>query len=274
MPAYKRIGERLIEAGLITPEQLEIALKEQEKTGELIGAILFSLGFISQKDLFTVLSMSYGGQQREGRRFNQRPEQEDIRTPEDMEDLIKQSRVALKVGERAVSEIPDTAQAPLVRLVDRIIITGLRKGATDVHIGPDIKGTRVRYRIDGRLQHGMFLPREILPAVVSRIKIMGSMNIAESRIPQDGGAEFSWNGRILDLRISTFPVAGGENVVIRILDKSRLVMGLENLGFFKDDVNIINKSLNMPYGMILVTGPTGSGKTTTLYSALSIINSV
>lgn len=120
----------------------------------------------------------------------------------------------------------------------------------------------------------MFLPREILPAVVSRIKIMGSMNIAESRMPQDGGAEFSWNWRILDLRISTFPVAGGENVVIRILDKSRLVMGLENLGFFKDDVEIINKSLNMPYGMILVTGPTGSGKTTTLYSALSIINSV
>lgn len=210
--------------------------------------------------------MSYSGGEEGG--------QEDVRVPEDMEDLIRQSRTALKIGERAVTEVTDTAQAPLLRLVDRVIITGLRKGATDVHIGPDIKGTRVRYRIDGRLQHGMFLPREILPAVVSRIKIMGSMNIAESRIPQDGGAEFSWNGRILDLRISTFPVAGGENVVIRILDKSRLVTGLENLGFFKDDVEIINKSLNMPYGMILVTGPTGSGKTTTLYSALSIINSV
>lgn len=127
MPAYKRIGERLIEAGLITPEQLDIALREQQKTGELVGAILFSLGFISQKDLFTVLSMSYSGGEEGG--------QEDVRVSEDMEDLIRQSRTALKVGERAVTEVTDIAQAPLVRLVDRVIITGLRKGATDVHIG-------------------------------------------------------------------------------------------------------------------------------------------
>ena len=266
MQYHKRIGEHLIESGLITQEQLNIALEEQKKTGELLGAILYGFSFINQKDLQNVLSMSHTGEQKK--------EQEGTELPKDLEDLLKQSISALKRAEVRADRISDVSMAPIVRLVDNIIITGINKGSTDIHIGPDVRGIRIRYRIDGQLQHGLFLPKDLLPALVSRIKIMGSLNIAENRIPQDGAIEFSLSGKLFDIRISTFPITGGENIVLRILDKSQLLLGLENLGFSKDDIETLNSSLKLPYGMILVTGPTGSGKTTTLYSALSIINTV
>jgi type II secretory ATPase GspE/PulE/Tfp pilus assembly ATPase PilB-like protein len=265
MQYRKRIGERFIEAGLITEEQLAIALEEQKKTGELLGAILYGFGFITRKDLFTVLSMSHGGENRE---------EEEINVPDDLSDIVRQSRSVLKRAEQETGRIADLSLAPIVRLVERVIITGLNKGVSDIHIGPDSRGARVRYRIDGQLLHGMYLPKDVLPAIVSRIKIMGSMNIAENRVPQDGSAEFEWNSKVLDIRISTFPVVGGENIVMRVLDKSQILLGLENLGFNKDAIELLSDSLNMPHGMILVTGPTGAGKTTTLYSVLSIINSV
>ncbi len=267
--AYKRIGERLREAGLVTEEQLSIALEQQKKTGELLGAILFSLGFISQKDLFTVLSMmhdSAGQAKREAK--------DDASLPDDLQEIVRQSSAALSTFDRGAERQGDAGLGPVVRLVEKVISMGLQKGATDIHIGPDVQGTRIRYRIDGQLQHGMYLPKDVLPAIVSRVKIMGSMNIAENRVPQDGATEFAWNGRVLDLRVSSFPILGGENVVLRVLDKSRLLLGLENLGFYRKDIEQLNHSLQMPFGMVLVTGPTGSGKTTTLYSALSIINSV
>ncbi len=267
MQQRKRIGERLIDAGLITREQLEIALEEQKKTGELIGATLFSLGFISQKDLFTFLSISYGGEY-------QKDVEKETTVPDDVKDIVRESTISLKTAPRDADKVTDISLGPIVKLVERIVITGISKGATDIHIGPDVRGTRVRYRIDGMLQHGMYLPKDVLPAIVSRIKIMGSMNIAESRVPQDGATGFMREGKNYDIRLSTFPITGGENIVMRILDKSQLLLGLENLGFLKKDIELLNHSLNMPYGMILVTGPTGSGKTTTLYSALSIINSV
>ncbi|OGW52628.1 MAG: hypothetical protein A2Y81_05295 [Nitrospirae bacterium RBG_13_43_8] len=267
MQPRKRIGERLIDAGLITKEQLEIALEEQKKSGELIGAILYSLGFISRQDLLTVLSMSYGAEEKKDK-------EEAIYLPDDMEDIVRQSSKALKTAEREADRVTDVSLVPIVRLVEKIIVTGITKGATDIHIGPDVRGSRVRYRIDGLLQHGMYLPKDVLPAITSRVKIMGSMDIAETRVPQDGSTKFSWSDKFFDIRISTFPITGGENIVMRLLDKSQLLLGLENLGFAKDDIEILNHSLNMPYGMILMTGPTGSGKTTTLYSALSIINSV
>lgn len=267
MTRSKPLGERLIEAGLITPEQRDIALKEQKKSGELIGAILYSLGFITQKDLQTVLSVSRSGNA--GRQAEQ-----DLVLPADIEEIVKQSTATLRKAGETPDKVSDISLAPIVRLIEKIIIIGIQKGATDIHIGPDVKGTRVRYRIDGLLQHGMYLPRDMLSALVSRIKIMGSMNIAENRIPQDGSAEFSWQDKKLDMRISSFPVYGGENIVLRLLDKSQLILGLENLGFLKEDIELVNQSLTMPFGMLLVTGPTGSGKTTTLYSALSIINSV
>jgi len=263
----KSIVERLIDAGLITQEQLQIALQEQKKTGELIGAILYGNGFISQKDLFTVLSMSYSGEYT-------KEKEEEMDLPRDITDIVRQSRAVLRTTVRDADKISDISMAPVVRLVEQIIITGMKKRATDIHIGPDVKGTRIRYRIDGLLQHAMYLPKDMLPAIVSRVKILGAMNIAESRIPQDGSTEFVWETKVFDIRISTFPLTGGENIVMRILDKSQLLLGLENLGFLGDDIETLKKSLNVPYGMIIVTGPTGSGKTTTLYSALSTINSV
>jgi type II secretory ATPase GspE/PulE/Tfp pilus assembly ATPase PilB-like protein len=265
MQYYKRIGDRLLEAGLITEDQLRVALDEQKKTGELIGAILFSKGFISQQNLLMVLSMSHTGDAME--------QKEEVEIPDDIEDIVRQSTTALRSEDLTISSI-DVSLVPIVRLVENIIFSGIDMGATDVHIGPDTKGIRVRFRIDGRLRHAMYLPKNLLPAIVSRIKIMGSMNIAENRVPQDGGTIISRKNLKYDLRISTFPIVDGENIVLRLLNKSQLTLGLENLGFEKGDVETLNMSLNMPYGMVLMSGPTGSGKTTTLYSALSIINSV
>ena len=264
----KRIGDKLIEAGFITEEQLHAALAEQKKSGELLGAILFSLGFITQKQLFTVLSMS--------RSDGDEPSKIERSTElnEEMEYLVKQSTAAFMTDSGLAKKELDSPQSPLVSLVEKIIVSGINKGATDIHIGPDTNDVRVRYRVDGLLSHGMFLPKELLNPIVSRFKILGHMNIAESRVPQDGSAEFHYRNKKLDLRLSTFPIISGENVVVRILDKSNVVVGLENLGFSEADTAVIQETLKLPYGMILVTGPTGSGKTTTLYSCLSVINTV
>lgn len=268
MAPKKRIGEIMIEQGLITQEQLEIGIQEQKKSGELLGAVLFSLGFISQKNLFKLLTISSASQEEtELRKYN-------AEIPLEIENLVKQSSSLFQRDGTIGKKELDSAYSPLVNLVEKIVVEGIQRGATDIHINPDVKGVRVRYRVDGVLQHSMFLPSELLNPIVSRFKVMGQMNIAESRIPQDGSAEFPYRNRFLDLRISTFPILGGENVVIRVLDKSQLRIGLENLGFFEEDIEKLNTSIQLPFGMILVTGPTGSGKTTTLYSCLSIINTV
>jgi type IV pilus assembly protein PilB len=269
MPPRKRIGDILMEGGFITEDQLQIALTEQKKTGELLGSILFGLGFISQKALFKVLSVTQ-------QNVTPTPEKnENVQElPEEIDYLVQQSNSLFKGSSDKHNAELDSPHSPLVNLVEKILINGIRRGATDVHINPDLKGVRIRYRIDGVLHHGMFVPTKLLNPIVSRVKIMGQMNIAETRIPQDGSAEFFYQNRSLDLRISSFPVLGGENIVIRILDKSQVLVGIESLGFLEDDIDHINESLTLPHGMILVTGPTGSGKTTTLYSFLSMINSV
>ena len=268
MLTRKRIGDILIEEGRITDQQLQIALSEQKKTGELLGAILFSHGFITQQDLFKVLSLS----QEES--DSPRQSEDSLEVPDDIEVLVKQSSVVFQADNGLERKNVDSAQSPLVRLVDKIIISGIKQNATDIHVGPDTKGTRIRYRVDGALHHGMYLPKDLLNPIVSRFKILGHMNIAENRIPQDGGAEFHFKDKRLDLRISTFPLINGENIVARILDKSQLKLGLDNLGFKDTDTQLIHDTLKLPYGMILVTGPTGSGKTTTLYSCLTYINTV
>jgi len=270
MPPKKRFSDLMLEQGLITQEQLQLALQEQKKTGELLGSILFSLGFISQKDLFKFLTLSETTKDP----LVQGEPGANTSISQEMDYLVKQSSSLFqREGTLGKKEL-DSAYSPLVNLVEKIISDGVRRGATDIHVNPDLKGIRIRYRVDGVLQHSMFLPFELLNPIVSRFKIMGQLNIAESRLPQDGSAEFFYNKRKLDLRISTFPVVGGENVVVRVLDKAQVKVGLENLGFFEDDIEKLNDSIQLPFGMILVTGPTGSGKTTTLYSCLSMINTV
>ena len=163
---------------------------------------------------------------------------------------------------------------PLIKLVDSVIAQGIKERATDVHIEVDESVGRVRYRIDGVLQTAFILPKKIYRAVVSRIKIMSSLDITESRIPQDGSFRFNFNTQEIDVRVSTMPIFYGESVVMRILQKPRFLMQLSDLGFWGDNLETFRRLVQKPYGMLVITGPTGSGKSTTLYAALKTLNSL
>ena len=163
-------------------------------------------------------------------------------------------------------EQAEIASAPIVRLLNSIIEQAAQSGASDIHIEPYAEEVRVRMRIDGDLKETMQLNKNILSAIVTRVKIMGGMNIAEKRIPQDGRVETTINGREIDMRISTLPTIYGEKTVMRLLDKGNFAFTKESLGFSQRDLQVFNKIMSQPYGVILVTGPTGSGKTTTLYT--------
>ncbi len=164
-------------------------------------------------------------------------------------------------------------EAPVVRLVNVIILQAVRQRASDIHIEPQETRVRVRYRIDGTLYNVMTPPRHIHAAIISRIKIMADMDIAERRLPQDGRIQLKVEHREIDLRVSTIPTVFGEKVVMRILDKSQTVVGVEKIGLLADNRQRFEAMLTKPYGIILLTGPTGSGKTTTLYTILNKLNS-
>ncbi len=174
--------------------------------------------------------------------------------------------------ESAEEEMLEVATAPIVKLVNSIIEQAMRSNASDIHIEPSHNDIRVRFRIDGDLTEIMVLPKSNLSPIVTRVKIIGRMDIAEKRIPQDGRVEMKFNDREIDLRISTLPTVYGEKIVLRILDKSNFNFTKEKLGFSKDNLDKLNKMIAQPYGMLLVTGPTGSGKTTTLYTILRELN--
>jgi type IV pilus assembly protein PilB len=182
-------------------------------------------------------------------------------------------RAASRIGES--TEVAQDAQdAPIIRLVELMLLSCIRQEATDLHIEPEQQLVRTRLRVDGVLQLGNALPRSIHPAVVARLKIMSGANIAESRQPQDGRISYTLDRRSVDIRVSFFPTLFGENVVLRFLDRSRLIVGLEQLDLSESNLSDLKQALARPHGMILVTGPTGSGKTTTLYSALNYMNSL
>ncbi len=172
------------------------------------------------------------------------------------------------------SELLEVTTAPIVKLLNSVIEQAVRERASDIHIEPYAEDIRVRFRIDGDLREVMILAKGSLSGIVTRIKIIGKMNIAEKRIPQDGRVETKINGKEIDMRISTLPTVYGEKIVIRLLDRSNFMFTKEALGFSKDELEIFNKILAQPYGMILVTGPTGSGKTTTLYTVLQELNQI
>ena len=163
-------------------------------------------------------------------------------------------------------------EAPIVKLVNSLIADAVRKGTSDIHIEPYEKSMRVRFRIDGVLQEMMAPPFKFKAAIISRLKIMAELDIAERRLPQDGRIKIKVVNRTIDLRVSSMPTIFGEKIVMRILDKSNLNIDLERLGFEPKAMKEFVNAIKSPYGMVLVTGPTGSGKTTTLYSALSRIN--
>lgn len=163
-------------------------------------------------------------------------------------------------------------EAPIIKIVNYLIVQAVQLKASDIHIEPEDKLLNVRYRIDGILHRQPPLPRDLSAAIISRFKIMAGLDIAEKRLPQDGRILMRIGNKDIDFRVSTCPTIHGENVVLRILDKSGLVLGLENLGFTERELNLFKEILVAPYGIILVTGPTGSGKTTTLYSSLALLN--
>ena len=167
----------------------------------------------------------------------------------------------------------DGGDAPVIRLCQNILIEAIKARASDIHIEPLEKDVRVRYRIDGVLHDVEHHPKRLLSSMIARYKILtGSMNIDEKRVPQDGRIQTKYQDKELDLRVSMIPTNHGESVVMRILDKSGLRLGLADLGFLSDDQENFEKQLSLPDGIILVTGPTGSGKTTTLYACLNFIN--
>ena len=177
------------------------------------------------------------------------------------------------VGNVEVEEEAAEDNAPIIRLVSNLLADAQSNRASDIHIEPLEKRLRIRFRIDGNLQEVQSPPKKLQGAIISRLKIMtGSMNIAEKRVPQDGRIQVKVGEKTIDLRVNSVPTVHGESIVMRILDKSSLMLGLPELGFLSDDQATFEKLVQMPDGIILVTGPTGSGKTTTLYGCLNYMN--
>ena len=164
------------------------------------------------------------------------------------------------------------SDAPIIKLVNSLIVEAFKLRASDIHLEPLSKTFRIRYRIDGVLHEVKSPPKRLQLAIISRLKIMSNMSIAEKRIPQDGRIQTQVGGKMIDLRVSCIPTSHGESIVMRILDKEGLKLGLGELGFFTDDQQKFERLISLPDGILLVTGPTGSGKTTTLYSCLNYIN--
>jgi type IV pilus assembly protein PilB len=180
-----------------------------------------------------------------------------------------------KTHDLAVKDLPTGTmdEAPAARMLDLVMIQAIRDRASDIHFEPDERALRVRFRIDGYLYESLNLPKPIHPALTSRIKILAEMDIAETRLPQDGNFNVKMERRGFEIRVSTFPTIYGENVVLRILDQTSPLFKLEELGFSEETLNHFKQLIRKSSGIILVTGPTGSGKTTTLYALLNMINS-
>ncbi|MBI3009044.1 MAG: type II secretion system ATPase GspE [Candidatus Omnitrophica bacterium] len=192
---------------------------------------------------------------------------------EDLTEEVLEETLAIR-EEEWLDDLLDIAnKAPIIKLVNLILFQAVKDRASDIHIEPFEKTVRVRYRIDGILYDTLSPPKKFHHAIVSRIKVMSHLNIAERRLPQDGRTSVKIGDKEFDIRISIVPTAFGERVVLRLLDKSSILLGLEELGLSKERLDKFNAAIGHTHGIILVTGPTGSGKTTTLYAALSRLNS-
>jgi len=326
-----RLGERLLRAGLINEAQLSLGLREQNRLGGYLGETLIDLGFITP-DLLTealaeesavnVIDLKNTLLDDEliklipyemAKRFRLVPlssenghltiAMADTFNVIAIDTLSKVSGLIVDVVGAAEDEIlelldhhyaqgmsieetvdlilregitadDDAEESPMVRLVDQIIVLAVKNSATDIHIEPEEKILRVRMRIDGILHKMVLMPTQLFPALSSRVKIMSGLDVTERRSPQDGRSSFRFGGRPIDLRVSTLPSAYGENIVIRVLDRNPKKMSLEELGMSDHDYNVFLTLIQRPHGIILVTGPTGSGKTTTLYTALGKIDAI
>jgi type IV pilus assembly protein PilB len=198
---------------------------------------------------------------------------DDFQLDDLIRDIADDSVEIVTNDEEDVADLARVAgESPVVRLANYLICNAVKDGASDIHIEPGEKKMRIRYRIDGVLFEVMSPPQTMHPALVSRLKIMANLDISERRLPQDGRIRAIVRNRYVDFRINTLPTTQGEKVVIRILDNRSILIGLERLGFEEDHLRLLKEQINRPHGVVLVTGPTGSGKTTTLYSALMTMN--
>ncbi len=331
----KLLGEKLIEQGIITREQLWAAIRVQSRTGDLLGQVLVELGYITEEILSSVLDPPrYSIADRDPEALHLVPEhfirtfkviplrqeektlfvamaspfnvvalddlrlltglniepvpaekneiealiQEQYRFPENEKFIASSNENSFDINAEESMHLEDDSpanEAPVIRLVNSLFIQAIEENASDIHIEPYAGGVRIRFRIDGFLRGIMHLPLHIKAAVISRIKIISGMDIAEKRMPQDGRIDLRFSRRNIDLRVSTLPTIYGEKVVIRILDKTRLSnFSLDQIGFLEPNLNKFKQALRSNYGLILLTGPTGSGKTTTLYAALDYLNDI
>ncbi|HEX9729222.1 MAG TPA: type IV-A pilus assembly ATPase PilB [Gemmatimonadales bacterium] len=243
---------------------LTVAMADPTNVG-----VIDDLKFITRYDIFPVIAGEYTLKTAIERYYEQ--------TDAQLQNLLKDMEDEdLEVIEETEDEAPVQIgdDAPVVKLINGILTDAVKRGASDIHIEPFEHELRVRYRIDGALQEVMKPPIKLKAALTSRVKIISSLNIAERRVPQDGRIKLKMGKRVIDFRVSTLPVIFGEKIVMRILDKGNLTLDLSKFGFEpKQEKDLMSAILN-PYGMVLVTGPTGSGKTTTLYSALSQVNNI
>jgi type IV pilus assembly protein PilB len=194
------------------------------------------------------------------------------RVMSDAENVSAEASTSLQAENEAVNIREISEESPIVKLVNLLVSQAIADRASDIHVEPTDRDVRVRFRIDGVLHEVMRPPKNIQSGIVSRLKVMADINIAERRIPQDGRINTVINGRDVDLRVATLPTVHGEKVVMRVLDKSTALLRLQDLGFLPENMARYERSYRRPYGTILVTGPTGSGKSTTLYATLNIVN--
>jgi type IV pilus assembly protein PilB len=235
--------------------------------------VIDDLKFITRYDIFPVIAGEYTLRQALEKHYEQTDQQLDKLIEEmDADEADELEVVKEEEEEQAPSVVAD--DAPVVKLINAILTDAVKRGASDIHIEPFEHDIRVRYRVDGSLSEVMKPPLKLKAALTSRIKIMSSLNIAERRVPQDGRIKLKMGKRVIDYRVSTCPVLFGEKIVMRILDKGNLTLDLSKFGFEPKAEDDLMKAILNPYGMVLVTGPTGSGKTTTLYSALSRVNTI
>ena len=339
LPQPRQLGQVLIAKGILSEDQLRIALLEQMKSNQPIGKLLVSLGFVSEATLRDALSESLGKQSIElsnaiidpsalkivpreiAKRHHLLPldfDAERLRLTvaiADINDIVALDKVralvegpleidTLLAGETEIDRSIDIAYGyelsidgilneietgeidfrglqassdeysqPVVRLIDSILTDAVKREASDIHFEPESGFLRIRYRIDGMLRQVRSLHQSYWPAMAVRIKVMSGMNIAETRAPQDGRITLNMRGRQIDFRVSVQPTIHGENLVLRILDRQKGLVPLEGLGLTEHQLDQLKLMIARPEGIILVTGPTGSGKTTTLYSILNHINS-
>lgn len=333
--ASPRLGLMLLEAGLITEEQLKAALESQN--GRSLGRVLVDLGFVSEADIAHTLAermnlefVDLGAADVDPHAVTLVPEEmahkynllpigvqndtlvvamsdpanifaiDDLRivTGREIQPVVAtESDISTALSkltemDKSVEQIVETAaeeetvietaaeeeeeeeavNAPIVKLVNLIITEGVREGAGDIHIEPQEKDVRIRFRIDGVLHEVMRSPKKVQNGLISRVKILSGMDIAERRVPQDGRFGVTVDKRSIDFRVATLPTIHGEKVVLRLLEKENVLISLDELGFLPTTLARFKSSFTKPYGAILVTGPTGSGKTTTLYAALTQLN--